>query len=232
MISVSGKKWIENKVNKNSIEKIKQDFQFSEIISRLIVSRNFDIHEIHSIKNEIEITNEFKNDYDFDLATDILIKSIKEKDLICIFGDYDVDGTASTSLLVRFFDYIKQPYFFYIPDRERDGYGPSIELFKKLILKKPKLTIMVDCGSSSHEAINFLNDNNIKSIIIDHHDINKPYPKSNVIINPKKNDNNILNNYFCATTLTYFFLDILINKIKSSYKTFPFRYRKNIPPGN
>ena len=65
MISVSGKKWIENKVNKNSIEKIKQDFQFSEIISRLIVSRNFDIHEIHSIKNEIEITNEFKNDYDF-----------------------------------------------------------------------------------------------------------------------------------------------------------------------
>ena len=218
MISVSGKKWIENKVNKNSIEKIKQDFQFSEIISRLIVSRNFDIHEIHSIKNEIEITNEFKNDYDFDLATDILIKSIKEKDLICIFGDYDVDGTASTSLLVRFFDYIKQPYFFYIPDRERDGYGPSRELFKKLILKKPKLTIMVDCGSSSHESINFLNDNNIKSIIIDHHDINKPYPKSNVIINPKKNDNNILNNYFCATTLTYFFLDILINKIESSYK--------------
>ena len=205
MISVSGKKWIENKVNKNSIEKIKQDFQFSEIISRLIVSRNFDIHEIHSIKNEIEITNEFKNDYDFNLATDILIKSIKEKDLICIFGDYDVDGTASTSLLVRFFDYIKQPYFFYIPDRERDGYGPSRELFKKLILKKPKLTIMVDCGSSSHESINFLNDNNIKSIIIDHHDINKPYPKSNVIINPKKNDNNILNNYFCATTLTYFF---------------------------
>ena len=47
MISVSGKKWIENKVNKNSIEKIKQDFQFSEIISRLIVSRNFDIHEIN-----------------------------------------------------------------------------------------------------------------------------------------------------------------------------------------
>ena len=214
MISVSGKKWIENKVNKNSIEKIKQDFQFSEIISRLIVSRNFDIHEIHSIKNEIKITNEFKNDYDFDLATDILIKSIKEKDLICIFGDYDVDGTASTSLLVRFFDYIKQPYFFYIPDRERDGYGPSIELFKKLILKKPKLTIMVDCGSSSHESINFLNDNNIKSIIIDHHDINKPYPKSNVIINPKKNDNNILNNYFCATTLTYFFLDMLIKKIR------------------
>jgi single-stranded-DNA-specific exonuclease len=45
---------------------------------------------------------------------------------------------------------------------------------------------MVDCGSTSNEAIDYLNKHNIKSIIIDHHEINKPYPKSNVIINPKK----------------------------------------------
>ena len=45
---------------------------------------------------------------------------------------------------------------------------------------------MVDCGSTSNEAIDFLNQNKIKSIIIDHHEINKPYPDSNVIINPKK----------------------------------------------
>ena len=45
---------------------------------------------------------------------------------------------------------------------------------------------MVDCGSTSNDAIEYLNKNNIKSIIIDHHEINKPYPKSDVIINPKK----------------------------------------------
>ena len=45
---------------------------------------------------------------------------------------------------------------------------------------------MVDCGSTSNEAIDYLNQNNIKSIIIDHHEINKPYPKSDAIINPKK----------------------------------------------
>ena len=50
MISVSGKKWIEKKVNKNSIEKIKQDFNFSEIISKLIINRNFDYNEIYSIE--------------------------------------------------------------------------------------------------------------------------------------------------------------------------------------
>ena len=217
MISVSGKKWIEKKINKNTIEKIKQDFNFSEIISKLIISRNFDLDEIHSLENTSTISNDFKKDEDFINGASLLENCIKNNQLICIFGDYDVDGIASTSLLAKFFDYIKHPYFFYIPDRERDGYGPSIKLFKKLILKKPKLMIMVDCGSTSNEAIDYLNNKNIKSIIIDHHEINKPYPKSNTIINPKKNINYSLKNYFCATTLTYFFLEIIIKKTKSSF---------------
>ncbi len=217
MISVSGKKWIEKKVNKNSIEKIKQDFNFSEIVSKLIISRNFDYNEIYSIENPSIIINEFKNDKDFINATSLLEKCINKKELICIFGDYDVDGSAALSLLAKFFDYIKHPYFFYIPDRERDGYGPSISIFKKLILRKPKLIIMVDCGSTSNQSVEYLNTKKIKSIIIDHHEINKPYPKANVLINPKKNMNNLSKDYYCATTLTYFFLEVLINKIKSSF---------------
>ena len=76
---------------------------------------------------------------------------------------------------------------------------------------------MVDCGSTSNQSVEYLNRNNIKSIIIDHHEINKPYPKSNVIINPKKNMNIFLKDYYCATTLSYFFLEILVKKIKSSF---------------
>ena len=217
MISVSGKKWIERKINKNSIEKIKQDFKFNDIISKLIISRNFDINEINSIKNSFPIINDFTKNKDFINATSLLEKCINNKELICIFGDYDVDGTASTSLFAKFFNYIKHPYFFFIPERERDGYGPSKLIFEKLILKKPKLIIMVDCGSTSNQSVEYLNRNKIKSIIIDHHEINKPYPKSNVIINPKKNINIFLKDYYCATTLSYFFLEILIKKIKSSF---------------
>jgi len=217
MISVSGKKWVEKKINKNSIEKIKQDFHFSEIVSKLIISRNFDYNEIYSIENPPIIRNEFKNDKDFINASLLLEKSINENELICIFGDYDVDGSAATSLLAKFFDYIKHPYFFHIPDRESEGYGPSNSTFEKLILKKPKLIIMVDCGSTANQSIAYLNDKQIKSIIIDHHEINKPFPKCNVLINPKKNINDLSKEYYCATTLTYFFLEILIKKIKSSF---------------
>jgi len=74
---------------------------------------------------------------------------------------------------------------------------------------------MVDCGSTSNEAIDFLNENEIKSLIIDHHEINKPFPNANSIINPKKDNGYKEYDYLCATTLTYFFIDLLIKEIKS-----------------
>ena len=214
MISVSGKKWEQKKTNKNSIEKLKQDKDYSEILSKLIISRNFDKDEIYLIDNDLELTNVFTNNIDFIKAIDLIEGIIVNKENVCILGDYDVDGSAATSLFVRFFKSINQPFFFYIPDREKDGYGASKKLFQKLILKKPKLIIMVDCGSTSNEAIDFLNQNKIKSLVIDHHEINKPYPKANVIINPKMDTGYIEYEYLCATTLVYFFLDMLSQKIK------------------
>ena len=79
MISVSGKKWIERKVNKNSVEKIKQDFNFSDILARLIVLRNYDITEINSINNNLKLINVLKDNSDFINASEILINSIIKK---------------------------------------------------------------------------------------------------------------------------------------------------------
>ncbi|MDB3986895.1 DHH family phosphoesterase, partial [bacterium] len=218
MISVSGKTWIQQKVNKNLVEKVKQDHGLSNFLSQLIISRNYDSSEIYGINNKQKLTNIFKNDYDYKKASLILLDSIKNNENICILGDYDVDGACATALLVRYFNHINQKHFFYIPDRVNDGYGASKKLFQKLILKKPKLIIMVDCGSTSYDAVEFLKQHNIKSIIIDHHEINKPYPNTNAIINPKKEIINKEKTILCATTLTYFFIDILIKETKSNFR--------------
>ena len=218
MISVSGKKWEQKKNNKNSIEKLKQDYDFSEILSQLIISRKFDKDEINSIDNDLKLNNIFLRNDDFEKSIELVTNTINNKENICILGDYDVDGSSATALFVRFFQSINHPFFYYIPDREKDGYGASKKLFQKLILKNPKLVIMVDCGSTSNEAVVFLNDNKIKSLIIDHHEINKPFPTANAIINPKKDNGYIEYDYFCATTLVYFFLDLLSQRIKSKIK--------------
>ena len=218
MISVSGKKWEQKKTNENLIEKLKQDYSFSDILSRLVLSRKFDQTELITIDNDIDLNNVFCKNIDFEKSIELVSNSINNRENICILGDYDVDGSAATSLFIRFFKSLKHTFFYYIPDREKDGYGATKKLFKKLILKKPQLVIMVDCGSTSNEAIAYLNDNKIKSLIIDHHEINKPFPKANSIINPKKDNGYIEYDYVCATTLTYFFLDLLSKKIKSKIK--------------
>ena len=215
MISISGKKWEEKKTNKNLIEKLKQDYNFSDILSKLVLSRKFDQTELSSIDNDLDLNNIFLKNSDFEKSAELVSNSINNQESICILGDYDVDGSAATSLFVRFFESIKHPFFYYIPDREKDGYGATKKLFEKLILDKPDLIIMVDCGSTSNEAVAFLNNNKIKSLIIDHHEINKPFPKANAIINPKKDNGYIEYDYLCATTLVYFFLDLLSQKIKS-----------------
>jgi len=215
MISISGKKWEQKKINQNLVEKLKQDYNFSDILSQLIISRKFDQTELSSIDNSLHLNNIFFKNEDFQKSIELVINSINKKENTCILGDYDVDGSAATSLFVRFFKSIKHPFFYYIPDREKDGYGASKKLFQKLILKKPKLIIMVDCGSTSNEAIDFLNENNIKSLIIDHHEMSKPFPSANMIINPKKDNGYVEYDYLCATTLVYFFLDLLSWKIKS-----------------
>ena len=218
MISVSDKNWELKKINKNLVEKLKQDLSLSDVVSRLAISRKFDQTELSSINNNLVLSNVFRNNIDFQKSLELVCNSINNGEKICILGDYDVDGSAATSLFIRFFKSINNKFFYYIPDREKDGYGASKKLFQKLILKKPKLIIMVDCGSTSNEAIDFLNDNNIKSIIIDHHEINKPFPRANCIINPKKDNGYIKYDYLCATTLVYFFLDLLSKKIKSNIK--------------
>tara|TARA_B100001564_G_scaffold271788_1_gene233440 strand:- start:301 stop:1983 length:1683 start_codon:yes stop_codon:yes gene_type:complete len=217
MISVSFKKWEEYYFERRKVEKYIQDFNISEILAKLFIKNNFDIDEIYSVNEKINFSNIFSNNCDFELASKIIINSIKNKDKILIVGDYDVDGSTATSLLVKFFKSINHPHVYYIPDRTIDGYGVSKKLFQKLVLKDIKLIVMVDCGSTSNEAIEYLNQKSIKSIIVDHHEIQKPFPKSNCIINPKKDNGYIKFNYFCATTLVFFLIYIISKKVKSNF---------------
>ena len=103
MISVSGHNWEELTVNKRILEKFRIENSFSEIISKLIISRNFDKTEIFSLKNSIKVLNPIKNFSDIKNGHDILEKSIIKKDKIYLIGDYDVDGGVATSIFINFF---------------------------------------------------------------------------------------------------------------------------------
>lgn len=225
MLSVSGKNWEEIKINNRIVEQLKNEKKFSEIVSKLIISNNFDELEINTINEKIPFQNPFKNSDDFIQASSILKNSINNNDKIIILGDYDVDGCVSTSLLVNFLNELNYKFFsYYIPNRFNDGYGADLDLIKNLEQQKPNLIILVDCGSTSNNSIDYLKSRNIKTIIIDHHEIHKPYPKANCIINPKKIIDYSSYDYVCASFLVYFFIDKFINKNKLRIN-----FSKNLP---
>ena len=91
MSSVSGRDWQKVNVNPKIAKKIQQEFNVSQILSELIASRNFNENEIYLIENNLELSNFFKKNEDFIKSSELLESSIKNKEKICILGDYDVE---------------------------------------------------------------------------------------------------------------------------------------------
>ena len=215
MKSVSGKNWEELATNTRLIKKIKIDHALNDVQAKLVLSRNFSKEEIFLIRNKISLNNPFSNTKDFLSGIKLLQNCIINNEKILVIGDYDVDGCVSTSLMVNFLKKNNVKLNYYIPDRFKDGYGASEKLIDKLIKKfNPNLVIFLDCGSNSYEALTHLNLKLIKSIIIDHHNTQKPYPPCDVFINPKKNEDYKEFNYFCTASLTYWFIDLFIKSYK------------------
>ena len=145
------------------------------------------------------------------------VKAITEGEKVGIFGDYDVDGASSTALLGNFFSELKLDFEIYIPDRRKEGYGPSIESFKKLIDKNIKLIFTVDCGTLSYDAINYAQKKNVDVIVLDHHQSEIKLQHS--IINPNRLDDNSNLQYLCAAGVTFMFL-VSLNKQRRIQKWF------------
>ncbi len=219
MKSVSGKYWEEIKTIKRLTEKIKIDHKLNDIQAKIVNSRNFTEEEIFSINNNINLSNPFLKNEDFLYGCKILKNQISKKNKILVVGDYDVDGCTSTALMVRFLKENNANVNYYIPNRFQDGYGASINLIIRLInIYNPKSIIFLDCGSTSNDVMKYLRIKKVSSIIIDHHNLKKPFPLSDTLINPKKKNKYEKFDYLCTAFLTFFFIDtyIKINQLKIS----------------
>ena len=219
MISISGKEWKEYKITKRLIDKYSSDFDISENLSKFYLTRNFNKEDILIKEATNNNLNIFSKNKDFLSASEMIVDIIKNKQKTLIFGDYDVDGISSITILSSFFRYLNHPFKYVIPDRFKDGYGPNIRILDQNLDKEINNIIFLDCGSNSHDVINYLKTKKIKSIIIDHHIINNfDLPKSDVLINPSKNKFSMNGNNVCAATLTFFLVDIINKKTNSKFE--------------
>ena len=137
--------------------------------------------DIEDLRNPFDLT-------DMEKAIDIIFSYKKQNKKIWIYGDYDVDGITSTSLLYRAFHEIGIDCEYYIPLRD-EGYGLNKDAIEKIKELGGELILTVDCGISSIDEVDFANSIGVEMIITDHHEINSDLPKASAVINVKRDDN-------------------------------------------
>ena len=128
---------------------------------------------------------------DMDKAVDRIKKAIEDDEQILIYGDYDVDGVTSSTLMeeaLKLAGVKPDRIIIMLPDRFAEGYGMSPKLIERAKNAKTTLVITVDCGSGNHAIIDELNHEHIDTIVTDHHETKDTLPEALAIINPHRKD--------------------------------------------
>ena len=184
------KKWEYYNSDKLKIKQISQKFNLPEFIAKILVNRN--ITEDEQIKVFLNPTrNDFYNPFllnDMDKAVSKIIEAINKKQKIIIYGDYDVDGITSITVLKKFLEDRGIKVGYYIPDRLNEGYGLNKEAISKISSEGYELIITVDCGITAIEDVEYANSLGMKVIVTDHHEPSDIIPNAFAVINPKRQD--------------------------------------------
>ncbi|WAW15562.1 single-stranded-DNA-specific exonuclease RecJ [Peptostreptococcus equinus] len=184
------KKWNLKTLSSPQSNDLIKEMKISDSIGQILINRNIDEKEkldmyinpkIESLRNPFLLK-------DMDKAVSRIKDAISRKEKIVIYGDYDVDGVSSTSILLIYFNHVNYPVDFYIPNRLEEGYGLNIEAIDHIKEMGANLIITVDCGITSVEEVEYAKEKSIDVIISDHHEPQEELPRAVAVIDPKRED--------------------------------------------
>ena len=185
------KKWEFFSHDQVKVKEITEKFGISELLATVLVNRNIvGEKEVELFLNPTR--NDFHDPYlmpDMRQAVDRIVKAIENKEKTMIYGDYDVDGITSITVLSRFFKERGLEVGAYIPNRLDEGYGLNKEAIKQIADEDYKLIITVDCGISGTEEVAYAYELGMEVIITDHHEPLDELPNALAIIDCKRKDN-------------------------------------------
>lgn len=221
---IYNKKWTlkhKGKVNETDLSK---KINISPEISQILKNRGIDNEKDAEIfmNPSLEYLRDPFLMKDMKKATDRIKKAIENKERIYIYGDYDVDGVSSTSILFLYFKSIDFPVKYYIPNRLEEGYGINEEAIKKIHNDGCDLIITVDCGITSVKEVDLANELGIDVIITDHHECQSEIPNALAIVNPKQEDCNYPFDMLCGCGVAFKIIQALTDE--EEFKTSMFDY--------
>ncbi len=184
------KKWQIYETNELEIERISKKYNINELLSTILVNREIKEKDIETFL--MPTRNNFHNPFlmpDMEIAVDRILKAIENKEKIIIYGDYDVDGITSITVLKSFLEDRGMKVDQYIPNRLEEGYGLNKPAIEQIAKEEYNLMITVDCGISAIEEIEYTNSLGIEVIVTDHHEVGESLPKALAVVDAKRKDN-------------------------------------------
>jgi single-stranded-DNA-specific exonuclease len=152
---------------------------------------------------------------DMDGAVARVAVALESGQRIAVFGDYDVDGSTSAALLSDFLSALGGAPRIYIPDRMKEGYGPSAAAMRALAAEGAQLVVTVDCGAAAHDALKEAKALSLDVVVLDHHRVDRS-PPCIAHVNPNQPGDTSGLGYLCAAGVTFLFLVALNRHLRGS----------------
>lgn len=140
---------------------------------------------------------------DMEKAADRIAAAVTARERVAIFGDYDVDGAASSALVKRFLGHFGVESEIYIPDRIFEGYGPNPDAMRELVGRGARLIVTVDCGTNSAAAIDAAREAGADVVVLDHHQVGGALPDAVAVVNPNREDDLSGQGHLCAAGVVF-----------------------------
>lgn len=208
--SISGNRWVSrlDQGGQNRALAIAQLHGIPDLIARVLAGRGVSVDDAPAFLDPTirRLMPDPHTMVDCEKAAQRLAVAISRGERVAIFGDYDVDGAASSALMSRFLHYFDVPDRIYIPDRIFEGYGPNPAAIRQLIADGAGLIVTVDCGSTSQDALAAAAEEGCDVVVIDHHQMGPQLPPCLALVNPNRNDDLSGQGHLCAAGVVFLVL--------------------------
>ncbi|HXQ50176.1 MAG TPA: single-stranded-DNA-specific exonuclease RecJ [Stellaceae bacterium] len=188
--SLLGRRWRERSGEDRAGLAIAQRLGLPEIVGRLLARRGVAPDEAERFLNPLlrDVLPDPSDFKDMDLAIARIVAAVEGRETIAVFGDYDVDGATSAALLKRFLGAAGTRVAIYVPDRQREGYGPNAPALLRLKDEGASLVVTVDCGIAAHAPLAAAAEAGLDVIVVDHHVAEPLLPRAVAVVNPNRLD--------------------------------------------
>lgn len=193
---------------------IAQTHGLPDVLSRVLAGRGVGVAEVDGFLNP-RLRDLMPDPHvltDMEVAANRLADAVFAQQKVAIFGDYDVDGACSASLLAEYLRACGIDYVIHIPDRITEGYGPNVEAIRSLKEQGAGLLVTVDCGTASIVPLAEAKRLGLDAVVLDHHQAPEQLPEAVAIVNPNRLDDLSGLGHLCAAGVVFLTL-VALNRV-------------------